>query len=357
MGSTVSKPSKQDSAVDSKGRFIRASATVACEKSEIDDDVKRDIIASSKNNSSSNNVKKGGIRFSALLQQRRKSKCSSVIDNDPNKQDQQQQQQQQRQQQQKKKKKGKKHNVKSISVKRNAKYKRVTKSIIGKPANFQHMSHIGADQPARMVMHPDDQFLAQQLRDITARVNSLMDEAGGGQDQMTIPVSPSTPTSSSSAFHQQNTQTPSPPTTVPTKSKTHQQLQQDGFKQQHQRHQDYTQRYPEHKQQQQQPQRKSVGPPPPPPAHWSSLALRQAMRRQQQINHHKRLQLLQQQQQQTQQLAPGQKVPSMKRRNVHPSTTAKKMRQQRSTGRRPRANHVSPNALGMPPSLRLGPAR
>ncbi|KAI8145694.1 hypothetical protein BJV82DRAFT_22459 [Fennellomyces sp. T-0311] len=52
----------------------------------------------------------------------------------------------------KKKKKGKKHNVKSISVKRNAKYKKITKSIIGRPANFQHMGHIGGDQP-RMTVH------------------------------------------------------------------------------------------------------------------------------------------------------------------------------------------------------------
>ena len=188
-------------------------------------------------------------------------------------------------------------------------------------------------------------MLAEQLRDVTSRINSLVDEVG--DDQMTIPVSPSTPTSGSLNQRQKQTKVAS----LSKEEKNHGQQNQN--------------KYPE--QYNQPPQRqRDLGPPPPPPAHWSSLALRQAMRRQQQINHRKKLLQLQQQQQQQlmqqkqdmqqQQVSriPGTKLTSMKRRN-NPANSKKA--KQRAAGRRPRANHVSPNLLGMPPSLRLGPAR
>ncbi|KAG2227010.1 hypothetical protein INT45_006417 [Circinella minor] len=343
MGGTVSKP-RTKSDLD-KNRRLRSSATVGCEKNDEEGILKPAVV-----DGNHNFKKRRKMRLSALLPQQLNNRNDTYdIYGDGNVNNYNSSQQPQQQQKTKKKLKGKKHNVKSISVKRNAKYKRVTKSIIGKPSNFQHMGHVGADQQftPRTIRHPDNRMLAEQLHDITTRINSLGDE--GGDDQITIQVSPSTPTSSS--FNQRQQQTKVGPLS-----------EEDRKHNQHNQNKDPEQQYNQPRQQQQ-----NIGPPPSPPAHWSSLALRQAMRRQQQINNHKKLLKLQQQQQQQlmqqkqnmQQQQhipriPESKVTSMKRRN---NPVNSKRGKQRTTGRRPRANHVSPNLLGMPPSLRLGPAR
>ena len=140
MGSTASKPTTKFDL--DKNRHLRSSATVGCEKSE------EDIVKPTVVNGNYNFKKQRKMRLSALLPQQlnnhnnmhdsHANTTTNSIDN--------QQQPQQQQQKKKKKLKEKKHNVKSISAKRNAKYKRVTKSIIGKPSNFQHMGHVGMDQ-------------------------------------------------------------------------------------------------------------------------------------------------------------------------------------------------------------------
>ena len=140
MGGTVSKP-RTKSDLD-KNRRLRSSATVGCEKNDEEGILKPALV-----DGNHNFKKRRKMRLSALLPQQlnHRNDTHDIYGND-NVNNYNNGQQPQQQQKTKKKLKGKKHNVKSISVKRNAKYKRVTKSIIGKPSNFQHMGHVGMDQ-------------------------------------------------------------------------------------------------------------------------------------------------------------------------------------------------------------------
>ncbi|CDH48227.1 predicted protein [Lichtheimia corymbifera JMRC:FSU:9682] len=66
----------------------------------------------------------------------------------------------------------KKHNVASISRKKNAKRKKVTKSIIGKPSNFQHVGYSAKNPPYQRSYHVNDPIISSQLLDIAQRLDA-----------------------------------------------------------------------------------------------------------------------------------------------------------------------------------------
>ncbi|KAI9317627.1 hypothetical protein BX666DRAFT_1939238 [Dichotomocladium elegans] len=196
------------------------------------------------------------------------------------------------------KKHKKKQNVTSLSTKRNPKYKRVTKSIIGKPTNFQHVSYVGRDGPIEPRSHGlldvDDEVLAGQLLDIAARLDASPSDQAKKEPQ---------PKDSESSCILERPRSP-----------------------------------------------RSSGPPPPPPPHWSTLALRQIALSEPSLQSTRLFEDIS---------AYTSKKYNKEHQNVEKNSISRRRppRKNQSNIPRQRFNRYSSEKFGMPPSLRLGPSR